>query len=214
MLAIDRPTRRSARLIALAALAACGSSHDAPASHARAYSLAELGLARYAGGLPVGGEGTLTVDLSVDPTQPVGDWSKVTGTVAFDGRGVTLGDDHAVIHAGRGAFGGDLDFGHVTLDTATARVRVDGGRAHVTATARGDVDADLSLDVTLRARADDAQLAGCIAYKPSDRLLHRDAKTHALFSLLGAPLAPDGRYAIAIRGTAGAPRFLPETCTP
>jgi hypothetical protein len=206
MPAIDRPARRSARLIAALALAACG-SHD----NRHVYALIDLPIDRWTAGLPLDG-GTLTVDLSQDP-EHVADWSRVTGVALLACHDCRLGDDQTAIHD-VGPLGGDLAFGHVTIDDATARADFRDGRVHVTGAMHGDVEVQLTVDGKLAARGADTILTGCLAFAPSERLRARDEKLYDAALLLGAPRGADGRYTIAISGTLGSLRMMGQACTP
>lgn len=205
MPATHRPARRSARLIPLLVVAACGSRDNR-----HVYALVDLPVDRWTAGLPIDG-GTLTVDLAQDPEQ-IADWSRVTGTVVLECHDCRLGDDETRPR-GFDAFGEPPEFGHVLFD-ATARADFRDGRVRVTGAMHGDIEAALSVDGKLAPRAADTVVSGCLAFAPTERLRARDEKLYDMAILVGAPLGADGRYTIEITGTLGQLRLMPKACVP
>ncbi|HEY4182153.1 MAG TPA: hypothetical protein VGM90_35160 [Kofleriaceae bacterium] len=212
-------------------LVGCGSSALAPStpvtavpavpvakvSTAKTYSLAELPVTEWTGGLPVSGHGTLVVDLA--PQQPT-DWSTATGRVDFTCDGCRLGDDATKIATGTSknartnAFAGDgIWFGHLDFTVAKAHVDFAAGKVHVTVQLRSpDLVLDSSVTGTLAPAAADIAIDGCIAFHPTNELSTRDPKTYAVISTTGASLDESGNYTIQLAGTVGAMKRMALRC--
>jgi hypothetical protein len=200
----------------IAALAACRSSDRAnragdgsiPAAEStapRSYDASELPIARWTGGVPVS-SGTLTVDLAPDVAAGVVDWSREAGTVRFDCRACTVGDDTVLLRWMLAEL-----HGHLTFDEVHARADFDGGAVRVSVSGRGDVDFDGVVVGRLGRAADDTRLDGCVSYVGTERLRARDWRLHAALHLM-YPADADGRGHVAIAGTLGAPQFRGVLC--
>ncbi len=165
-------------------------------------------------GLPMSGLADITVDLSVPKADGKARYRQATGSVAFAcSAGCTLGNDRTKLSV-RGA--GEVDFGHIKLDSVDARAELRDG--HVDLTRWALASKDLTFDATLRIElADvlaDSTLDGCMWFKPDPGLLVRDPKTHALISTTGASPDADGLFQIKISGRIGARKYLAQQCRP
>jgi hypothetical protein len=190
------------RLPLVLAVAACG-----PSPQPQIYTLASLPIEEWTLGLPVHGDGRLVVVLF---PRHITDWSRATGFVDFKCDRCTLGDDKAKMHVE--GFG-DAEFGHITFDSVRARADFADGRVHLVVRWRSpDMTLDADVKGTLAPAPEDIALDGCVVFAPTDALLRRDPKTHAVVSLTGAPLREDGRYTIRIEGTLGKMRKLAQLC--
>ena len=169
------------------------------------YSLDELPVEDWTGGLPVRGDGKLLVALSQR-----GDWSAARGVVGFTCDDCTLGDDRAKLDLGD--FGA-VEFQHLTFDTVRMRAEFRDGLVRVTSQWRSrDMTLDADIDGVLAPRAEDIELAGCVVFRPTDALRERDPRMHSLLSVTGAPSDDDGQFYIRLSGTLGAMRRRGEIC--
>ena len=186
-------------LAMLAALIACGSPTE------RSYTLGELDLARYTFGLPVTGDGTLVVSTSLIKPR---DWSTATGQVRLSCDSCTLGDDHAPARGIMyGPPGTTVEFGHLTFDSVEARADITDG--HIAGHARLR-SPDLELDAKVGGTF--VRLDVCVRYRPTDALLARDRRLHALLSMLGVERADDGWFYITVDGAASDVRARSLRC--
>lgn len=225
--------------LALVAVAACGSDKKTEsrtsgpiesivhftgagvqvyASH-HLLELSELPIARFVGGVPAQG----TIELGANINVPLGgngiDPRGAKGRLAFRCVGhCQLGDDHARIQLpGIGAFTDDgLEFSHVDLDGLEAHVQVADGHVRLTEwrLASADLDLDVDLDITLAPNPRASTIDACVRFRPTDALLARDPKLHAMLSLASPVRGPDDRQHVTITGSVSAPRVLPRVCGP
>jgi hypothetical protein len=190
------------RVALLVIVAACGSSSE------RVYALEELPVREWTLGLPVYGDGKLTVSKSL---LDVADWSKANGHVRFDCEDCTLGNDRAPMQLGEPI--GDVPFTSLTVDEVSATADFANGRMHLTSRWRSeDFELDARVDATLAKVAADAQLAGCVKFRPTEALRERDPKMHALISTTGAGQDGAGWFTIAIDGTLGEMKRRASAC--
>ena len=184
--------------LALVFVAACTQEHY--------YALDDLPVTEWTAGLPVSGDGRLVVWLAGR------DWSNTVGFVRFRCDDCTLGDGHTDMAFDR--YGQPIDFGRLAL--GDVRGALDFADGHVTLTTRWrsrDFELDAYVRGTLAPRAADIALDGCVVFRPTPALLAHDPRMHALASVTGAPLDPQGRFTIELAGTLGKMRMLGEVCT-
>src|SRR5262249_13842638 len=146
----------------------------------RIYTLDALPVTEWTLGLPVHGDGKLLVALF---PREITDWSRATGFVTFTCDRCTLGDDTSKL----GVLDEHVDFGHIAFDTVRARADFADGRMHLVVRWRSaDMTLDADVNGTLSRDAADIALDGCVSFVPTDALLKRDPKTHAVLSITGA----------------------------
>ena len=183
---------------ALVFLAACGTSEHV-------FTLDELPVTEWTGGLPVDGDGRLLVWLART------DWSDAVGFVRFRCEDCMLGDARTKLAVP--GFDTGIEFGRLSLGDVRAALDFGDGRVKLTTTWRSsDFELDATITGLLSSRAEDISLDGCIVFRPTGTLLEHDPKGHALASLTGAPIGEDGRYTIRISGTLGEMRRLGQIC--
>ena len=183
----------------LVLLAACTPEHI--------FTLDDLPVAEWTGGLPVHGDGKLAVWVA----HPPGDWSTATGYATFRCDGCTLGDDHRELRVA--ALDDGLPFGHLTFDRVRAELVFADGRVTLTSSWRSpDFELDAQVTGVLARRPEDIVLSGCVEFRALPPLRARDPRTHALLEVTGAPRDEDGRFKVTIDGTLGAMRRLPRAC--
>lgn len=193
------------RLVVLVVLAGCAGEPEP-----RIYALADLPVTEWTLGLPVTGDGKLLVALF---PRTVTDWTRTTGFVDFTCDRCTLGDDRTPLDLD---FFGEhgIDFGHITFDRVHARADFADGRMRLVVRWRSpDMTLDADVTGTLAPAAADIALDGCVAFEPTDALLKRAPRTHAIVATTGAPMREDGRFTIRIAGTFGKMRRLGQSCT-
>jgi hypothetical protein len=172
-------------------------------------------------GLPMSGTVEIGADLVVPIERDRVKWSAAKGSIAMSCTSACrLGDDVAKLVpqtrntrvqtlAGEG-----IEFGHVDLADFAVKVVFAGGRAEVSFFSLRSPD--LVVDVSASARlADDlarSDVDVCVRYAPTDALLARSPKTHAVFSVLGGATNPDGMFSIRITGSPGSVRAMARPC--
>ena len=183
-------------------LAACTQEHY--------YAIDELPVTEWTSGLPLAGDGHMTVWIA----RPPNDWSKAVGFVRFRCTDCKLGDDEAQIHVPMLGDDSGVEFGHIAIDKLTADADFADGRMKLDVEARSDDFAlEARIDGILAPRADDIELDGCIVFRPTEALRERAPKTHDVISLTGAPLHTDHMFHITIGGTLGNMRRLGQVCS-
>lgn len=203
--------RSSVLFSVLVVASACGNA--ARDRSQRRYDISSLPVHEWTRGLPVRGDGTITI--AITPTDPT-DWRTATGVIDVGCDGCTLGDDRTRVLipelTDEGSEG--VEFGHITFTTVRAHVELRQG--HMLATARlrsPDVELDLEVRGTMQPTVLETALDGCVHFRPTDALRQRDYRTHSVLSLTGANLNASGWYTIEINGTLGAMRRYAKPCT-
>lgn len=100
-------------------------------------------------------------------------------------------------------FGGGVPFSHLDIADLEIAIAFTDERATLTRWRWTSPDLDLEVSGTAQLGSTPAGtlIAGCIRYRPTDALLRRDPKTHALLSSLGADIGLDGMFHIRVEGT-------------
>lgn len=171
--------------------------------------VAQLGLGEYLG-VPMTGRATGTVDLHLpkDATQSQGKIDLVV-------RGVTLGDGEAKIAIPGMRDGFTLE--RLNAGKLEVRVAIKDGTATVEKFAADgkDINLDLSGTARLANPVRRSRLKLTFMAKFSDAYKERDAKTKAVFELMGfrpelkRATTPDGALRFLINGTVGVPQARP-----
>jgi hypothetical protein len=189
----------------LAVLAACK-------SHAPQFQPVDREVvARWTGGLPISGDLRSKVDLSVDPAQPVEDWSKVTGRVELACEHCVIGDDRTKLSMG--GLVGDLELGHIDLGKIAANATFADGKVHIVGSVSSpESEVHVRVDGKLAKRAEDTQIDGCVRFRPLDPLRQRDPKAFDVMLITGAERRADGLFAIKLAGKLGEMVRLNRDC--
>jgi hypothetical protein len=189
-------------------LAACGSAQTD-----RVYRLADLPVREWTLGLPVSGDGTLTV--RIEPPQP-SEWTAVHGQVDFACDGCTLGDDQTKLDLRRFGefFGEPARFGRLELGTVRAHVVFGDGQMKMTSRWRSrELVLDAEVRGTLAPRAKDIAIDGCVVFHATRALEQRDPVMFAMVETTGAPRNASGDFTIKLEGTVGAIKRLGKECS-
>lgn len=194
--------------MSVALLASCGARTDV-----RSYSLDQLPVREWTLGLPVSGDGKLVVTSSLIAPS---DWAAVTGHATFTCDGCTLGDDttQLLLPVPPNTWTGDaIDFGHLTLDTVSARAEFADGRMHlVSHWSSPELELDARVEGELHKTAADTQVMGCVRFRPTDVLERRDPRLYAIATTTGAPRDEAGWYFIKLEGSPTDLRRLGLNC--
>lgn len=168
--------------------------------------------------LPVSGTADIDIDVKAPAKAGVRDYSHATGHVILHCAGCRLGDDKATLQlpSGRASVlsAAPLYVGHIDFDRVDIEVAIEDGKARVKAfsVASKDVEISVAGDATLEKALADMRVDLCVRFKPTDELMKRDPKTHALVSTTGAAVAADGFFHIKLTDRVRSLRKLAMIC--
>ena len=165
-------------------------------------------------GLPMSGD----VDVAID-IQRLDEPAKATGTIRIScPKDCRLGDDKAKLKppsaARSSAFASDLDFGHIDFDRVTIAIDIREGKGVITKfdVVSKDVVMKLGGTFAVAKPLGSSRIDMCLRFGSTPALEARDAKTHALLQLTGAPRASDGLFNIRLVDDLGNPKRLGVVC--
>jgi hypothetical protein len=165
-------------------------------------------------GIPMSGLADIAIDLVVPIRGGNRDYASTSGSITLGcATNCTLGDGVSNLHT-RWTPAGGISFGKVTFDKVDIRAEITKGHMKVTRwrLESKDLTLDATLEIDLATELADSTLDGCVRFKPSAALAHRDPTTAAVIATTGGMLGPDGVYSIKIAGRIGERKILGKQC--
>jgi hypothetical protein len=170
-----------------------------------------MSMGRWLLGIPMRGMAEVDIEVAAPIENGVTKYSKAHGTIAMGcATGCVLGDDKAKLDLGPDM---QVELGHLDFDKLALKMTVDNGHAKVTkwTLESGDLKLALDLDITLADNFSESKIDGCVRFAPTEGLMKRQPKTHALISTTGANMVGD-MFAIRLGGTIGGTKRLAQAC--